>query len=630
MDPKKPSVSRFTAIVRYLFPCRRNRPQDLPYIRNFTPVLAMSGRFLKTFLYSTMIGGTKTKGSQEAPGRWGVMHFDDYVKVDVDHPVRHSKRGTVASRLNSWYATKRRKSLHTPQVKGEPKKYTHVGTIAACTIQNLSVYISDYLRILVANGHISKESLVNGKLPVVLHIDGKREGYSGTRGEIFPILVNFPTARRPGRHISWLPIGVIVGSGSASSWTRLFLELGLGPHLSSLDHLEVNFGGRAVRTHAYFLGDYAAIRLLTRTTRSNIPFPCRAQDRARGIDCQWFTRCPCAYCCGSAYDVYESRGGESLKRAPATNGLISWPINRFLYGTMHAMMHLAGGFVGDVTRLFDQLAPGHPATKALATMFASPTLPQSMYTYDPLYKMAERQTSRCKAQPAVYEAVFEGEAEWESDMNLIRELSDDVGVQHTLQEVGITISRIPAALGMLRGLHYMWRAHVLHSDPAKCISKMELFSSRIDEMWLSIVRVMVPPSELTVRGVTFNANNSGRGIASHIALMHMPRQQASLGVLAPRVSEKGGENFNSFASDIWNRYHLSKIKDKRRVPYLFLRYLILIIFGRAATQAESRDVLNLTYEKIRSLAERRPVRKRWRGRNARRVMPQYRPAKLSR
>lgn len=571
-------------------------------MKDLSGVCSASGRFVHTFLYDTTLRG-----------HYGFNMYDDYVKVSVDHPIRSSRRrGNITSRLNAWYKSKRR-----PPLDSGSSRTTKVGTISAAVVKNLRRYISDYVHLLIRNGHLDPQrALRKGRLPIVLHIDGKREGYSGTRGEVFPILLHFPTARRPGRHVAWLPIGVIIGSGSAAAWNRLFLEYGLGSDLTVLDHMTLNILNRPVLTDAIFLGDYAAIRILTRTSRSNIPFPCRNQDHRNGLDAEWFRCCPCAFCRATAFEVYESTNKPAMSTTPDVGGtLLHWPISKYFYGTMHAMMHLAGGFFGDVARLFDQIWPKSPAAETVATIFVHPSVPQSEYTFDPLYKLADRKISRVKAQPTVYEAVFESEATWQHDMTTIRQICDDPTIQEQLRSKGVNLQRIPDAMDMVRALHFMWRSGPLNQpDPSTALSRMERLSNHIDCMWLSIVRVMLPPSSDVVPGPSYNANNSGRGIASHVALQHLPRQQVRLGPLAPRLSEKGGENMNSFVSDIFNRYRLSRVPNKRVLPRILLEYLIMIIFGRVASQKESTDIVNECYsKKLKSLAVRRPIRKRWRG-----------------
>ena len=149
-----------------------------------------------------------------------------------------------------------------------------VGAIAAALWGDLPAYILDYLRLLCfkAHNHHPLPSPLDDtdavvELPLFLFIDGKQ----GVIGEFFPILLHFPLAHRPGSHIAWLPIGMVhCPAGSVASWRRVLVEKGLGPALGALQGMRLT---RNIIIRLRFLGDYAIIRVLLNTHRSNIPFP---------------------------------------------------------------------------------------------------------------------------------------------------------------------------------------------------------------------------------------------------------------------------------------------------------------------------------------------------------------------
>ena len=604
----QPSADSFIRIVSSIFPCRGRHPQVLPEKDDlYKRILGLSGNYLKTFLLKTML-----------KKHYGVQTFDDYMDVNIDDKIlkNSKKRSVLTARLNAWFARDpaRRRPLSTKDSDDQRDRTAHVGTYSAAVIDNLDIYLTDYVHLMIRRGHLDPEKMyIDGELPIFLHIDGKREGYTGTRGEVFPILVHFPTARFPGAHVAWLPIGFIVGSASAASWKRLFAE-GLGVRLAQLKGMRLTIRGESRALRARYLGDYASIRVLTNTTHSNIPFPCRAQDHKNGLGAEWFRACPCAYCTGTAFEMYESM--RPFDPCVLQSLIPGWDADDFIYGPMHAMMHYAGGFVGDVARLCDQLEPKSEAAEHLVSLFVHPRIPQSRFTYDPLYKYSVRTSSRTKAWPSAYETVFESDVVWEKTMRLLETVTSNPAHQAATSAQGLDLTRIPPAMNMLRAQYYMWR------DP-RSVKSLSALSKAVDMVWLRIVRVMMPPTPDVYPGPTYCAPGSGRGISSHIAIEHVPEQRVRLGRLAS-ASEKGGENMNSFCADFHNRYHVSKISNTVTIPSILLRYAFMLIFARAATSranGQTPEVKNVVYDKI--TGKPMAIRRRWRGPKVRRVWPSY-------
>lgn len=612
------TLTTFHRVVSACFPVSRSGHQD---------IAKPSSRFVATAVDGLSTRETTAYLEQFAYRRYGFLGVDDFLTVPrgwEPPPASGAKRISWTARLRNWIHSKVRGDAVRRGARafadgdadddnamgasdggdgaGTTRPATkQVGTVGIAVVARLRRYVNDSIDALVAAGHLHVPR--DGVLEAFAHVDSKSTGLLGCRaGGLSPILLHFAQATSPGEHVAWLPLGVVVGKlGSAAALehamcTPLRPVKGrcsahgrtLASYLNSLDGLVLS---DRLRLRVRLLGDYDTLRSFRRATRSGIPFPSAGSTYAkRGLAAEWFTSTPCVGCARSANEMYESLP------EPAGALPVHEPFVRLqpVYGRMHMMNHVVAGFMADLTRVIYRLRPAEPLLERLVDMFRSHTVPSTFTTYDPLWRGQGRNYSKHKTEPVLIDANMSDPAAWGRLCDEVSNFFAKPKVRQKLEKAGLPADALVAGMRSLTDYYHLLHADLV-KDNFKLRDALRQACRTIDEAWLRMVRCLAPANAGTV-GPTYCPMITGRGISSHYGLAHVVEQQVALGSLAPVVSEKGGENMNSFAAEVWNAFRLSRTSIRRMRPALCLRALIIVFRARCLHGSVPNMAHNACYD----------------------------------
>ena len=592
------------------------------------------------------------------------LELDDYVNVPMSWQPpkgKSKKKETWAAQIRRLIYRRRAPppaaapgpsagKRAPPSLHGESTR--EVGTFSLALVGNLRQYIYDSMRLMLKNGHmqvpldaevvrvdsegrviapetatgvagadgataaaagaggaaagaraVDEEQLT--VCDVVLFSDGKSTGFLACKSTVNPILLHFPWCSATGTHQAWLPIGVIIGSMKARAVVLNAFRsplrhspdnLNLSNYLNALNGMRV---GRFI-LRCKFLGDYDSIRMVSSADRSNVPFP-----TSGNLAVEWFTSHPCSFCERTPHELYESMPAAGGGR-PRKDALIQMPM---VYGRLHAMIHVAGGFAADLTRVVAQLDESSGLCLKLARLFHTPVLGSTRQSYDPLWRAGTpRETSAHKAEPIAYEAVLEDEVGYQKLCDEVRAFFDDRAVRDACTRAGIDPKGPEQGLRALRVYYMYLHTDVTEDEPFRAFKDA---AETVDRVWLTFVRATAPPRAGPPPpddgGPTYVPMCTGRGISSHVGVEHIPDQQRALGRLATKLSEKGGEHYGCFAAEVWNGHRIAKATRKRFHARALLHALVHVHRARILAPPAPNMIENVAYEHKGQKRRRREV-----------------------
>ena len=517
-----------------------------------------------------------------------VVTFSDYERVPTNHPRARAARRAEDRRL------RRRGFKRVEKEKPSATETVQVGSYSAAAYHDMVVVAQRHCNELVGSGQLTLPTDTD-TLPVAVWKDAKSDGFAGLNelGKVSPLALNFFTSTHPAAFASYALLGVLLGNDTipvnTSFWTTKVDGLSIADRVSALDGATIVVGERRLVLQLWVVGDYAELRTQTRVHASAIPFASLSSQVDYGLAARWFGDQPCYGCDLSAFSIYESKGWSGNQNA-GWNPYIRVPPHRFIYGRMHGLGHLSGGFFADLTRTFSNVCPGDPLVTRLNTLFHAARTPRSSRSYDPLWtRTANKETSKHNAVPAAYANVYD-HSDYDQLMSDVRAFATRHGAV-LQQHYHVSADDIVVAMRSLRDVY-----RLAHTPPSNQLHANHLAyafdqsAAWVDYVWLNLVRLNAKARTHTTLppefSPTYTPMVTGRGISAHYMINHYGDQIRNLGVYAANLHEKGGENLNNLTARIWGHYNMGSVADKSTLAAPLLKRATMCLFARASRPFE--------------------------------------------